>query len=323
MEIQKNPRITHHIDWLQYSVDWPDFVWEWPLHPAEGRDIVRACIPHLPVLGVKIERPNDYKPFGMAGYSLIYDMLYCTAHVNPQRRDMKVGVRMTGKELGVWRDFGGDDKRLATFVRGVKGSTSRVDIAFDVWDYGVEPMQIYRDWKGGKVQSQGRKATPLTSGVMGADGKVSEATTVYFGSRTSETMIRVYEKGKEQQTDLDWVRFEIELKGDKAKVVMADIDRLGAGVVGKQILRDYFPKMPYKFWKQLTHGESVELTSVGRKATERQSWLLNVIFPLIAEEIANEWEGTTETGITRAVEALTREHWRTRAIAIQKQYGRL
>lgn len=316
-------KITHNIDALTYSVAWPDYVWDWPIEDSEARAIIRTCVPHLHVKGQPYERPKGETVYGMQGYKLSYDWGYASAHVDPQRRDMKVGIRMGGHDLGVWRDLGGNDERLVNFVRGVKGSTSRVDICFDLFDYGIDVKRLYADWKGGKLQARCRKAKPYMEGEMNDDGTVTEAATVYFGSRTSETMVRVYDKGKEQRTDLDWTRFELEIKGDKAKVVMADCARLGVGLVGKQLLREYFPKMPYKFWKPLTQGESVELTPVGRKMTEREAWIRNVVLPVLREEIDKEWDGMVETGITREIEALVRQHWTTRATAIRKQYGML
>jgi hypothetical protein len=134
-------------------------------------------------------------------------------------------------------------------------------------------------------------------------------------------MVRIYDKGMEQNTDLDWVRFEIELKGDRAKLFIGDAHRLGIDVVGKQILREFFPVMPYKFWGALIKGESVPLSAVGRKTTEREAWIRNVVLPVLREEIEKEWSGEAESGITRDVEALIREHWTTRAMAIRKQYG--
>jgi len=313
--------ITHNLDWMQYSVAWPDFVWEWPIEDKEAREIIRACIPHLHTTGKPFERAEGDKVMGMKGYSLTYDYGYASAHVDPRRRDMKVGVRMAGQDLATWRDLGGNDKRLIGFVKGAKATTSRLDIAFDLFDYAINVPRIYADWKSGKVEARCRKVNPLVDAWKDDKGDVTEEMTVYFGSRTSETMVRSYEKGKEQKTDLDWIRFELELKGDKAIAAVDDCARLGVDVVGKAMLKEFFPKMPYKFWKPLTQGESVELTSVGRKITEREAWIRNVVLPVLREEIAKEWDSMTETGITRDIEALVREHWTTRAIAIRRQYG--
>lgn len=315
--------IKHSIDWLQYTVDVPNYVKEWPLQTDAQMAIVHTCVPKLPVYDAPYSRPSDYKVNGIQGYTNTYDMFYCTVHVNPKHLSQKISVRMQGQDLGCYRDLGGTEAKLFDFIKGAKAAPSRIDIAFDLFGYGIDVSRMYSDWKRGKVRGHFRTVQPLTKGTVGEGGAIVEATTVYFGSRTSEVMVRIYEKGKQQNTELDWIRVELEIKGDKAKVVAEDCYRLGVGVVGRQMLREYFSAMPYKFWSELTQGASVELTSVGRKQTEREIWLHNVIFPLIAEEIAKEWDACEETGITRAVEALVREHWTTRAIAIRKQYGQM
>lgn len=314
-------RITYNIDWMQYGCDWPDWLHEWPIDPQSVRDILRTFVPHLYVKGQPYERPDSDKPNGMHGYNRTYDYGYATIHVNPDRRDMKAHVRMTGSECGAWRDLGGVDDRLVQFVRGVGGQASRIDLAFDLFDYGIDLMRIYKDWKGGKVECRARKVTPVVSGVMDDKRAVVEAATVYFGSRTSDVMVRMYDKGKEQRTDLDWTRVELEIKGDKAKAYLIAMDANGIAETGRAILADYFYKMPYAFWRDILKGEIVPLPTVGRKVTERQAWLRNVVFPLLRDEIANEWDGVEETGITREIESMIRDNWRTRSLAIRKQYG--
>jgi len=313
-------KITHSIDWLQYSCAWPNEVREWPFDDQEQLAILRTCVPAVSVAGLPPQRPASDKIFNMAGYPETFDMLYASAHVNPRRREQKIGVRMTGQNLAAYRDLGGTEARLLEFVQGVRGKTSRIDLAFDLFDYEVDLQRVYRDWKSGKVRTNARGVQPLIDATRNADGSVTEAVTLYFGSRTSEVMVRMYDKGKQMRTDLDWLRVEVEVKGDKAVQVAADCNRLGVGDVGRQLLRDYITQAPYKFWRELVKGSSVELTPVGRKATDQEAWLRNIIIPLIAEQMRHEWDSCEETGITSLVEGLIRENWQIRSLAIRKQY---
>lgn len=314
-------RITFKLDWWQYAVAWPDWLTEWPIEDDEARKIIRTCVPHLYVSGKPYDRPHGDKPSYMQGYTKTYDYGYATIHVDPNRRDMKCQVRMTGGDLQTYRDLGGDDARLVQFTRGVSGSTSRIDCAFDLFAYGIDLMQIYKDWKRGKVACRARKVTPVVGARMDEQGNVVEAVTLYFGSRTTEIMVRMYDKGKEQETDLDWIRIEIEIKGDKARAYGVAMDANGIAETARAILADYFYKMPYAFWRDVVKGKLADLPKVGRKMTEREAWIRNVVLPVLRDEIAAEWDGMEETGITRDIEALIRDHWRTRALAIQKQYG--
>jgi len=257
----------------------------------------------------------------MSGYRDTYDLLYASGHVDPTRPEQKIGIRMTGQNLGAYRSLGGTEGRLLEFYNKVGAKASRIDLAFDLMDYGIDPLRVYADWEKGKVKCNARTVQPFTKATRNSDGTISKASTVYFGSRESEIMVRMYEKGKQMQTDLDWVRVELEVKGDKAGAVCQDIARLGVATVGRELLRGYFSKMPYKFWPDLMAGDSVPLTPVGRKMTAHDAWLLNVIIPMLQDDIRKEWEGETDRGITRNVEALIRENWTRRMMCLREQYG--
>lgn len=310
--------IKHSIDWLQYSCDWPNEVRDWPLQPEEQIIVARTAIPHLAVNGLPPQRST--KITGMEGYNKSYNMLYCTVHVAPNNRGQKMGVRFDGSHMGVWRDLGGTDARLVAFVKDIRGSASRIDIAFDLLGYGVNPLRVYEDWKKGKWTSRARTVQPLTKGVMGADGVVTEASTIYIGSRSSQIMVRMYEKGKQMGLPDDWLRVEIELKGDKAQCAIEDMVRLGIPEVGRQILREFID-MKYKFWRDLTQGKSVELSSVGRKRTDREAWVHNVIIPMLSEMIDEEWGGEGSCMTLQAVEAVMRAGWHKRAMYLREQHG--
>lgn len=312
--------IRHSIDWFQYSVKWPDAIWEWPLERSEAYPIVKTTIPFIDTSGWKPEEGNEHRVLPMAGYPVTFDLLYASAHVDPNRPEQKIGVRMSGQNMGAYRDLGGTEGRLLEFYSKVGGKCSRIDIAFDLLDYGIDILRIYKDWETGKVKSNARTVQPFTKATRNTDGTISKASTLYFGSRESEMFVRIYEKGKQLNTDLDWVRVELEIKGDKASAVCEDIARMGVAAVGKQLLRGYFSKVPYKFWSDLVYGESVELTPVGRKMTAHDAWLLNVIIPMLREDIRKEWEGEADRGITREIEALIRENWTRRMMCIREQY---
>lgn len=47
--------------------------------------------------------------------------------------------------------------------------------------------------------------------------------TIYFGSRTSDTFLRIYDKALEEGAKEDWTRIELEIKGDNAKILASKI----------------------------------------------------------------------------------------------------
>lgn len=309
MEAQK---IVHCIDWLQYSVAWPDAITEWPIFAEEELAILKTCIPAITVQGLPPERPKSDKMVGMQGYTKSFDMLYATAHVNPNFRSQKIGVRMSGNDLSAYRDLGGTEERLLGFIRGTKAKASRIDIAFDLFNFDVDLMRIYADWKAGRVKTKARTVQPFTKATRNKDGTITEATTLYFGSRTSEVMVRMYDKGAETGTDLDWLRVELEIKGDRAVAIADDCYHQGVSEVGRKLLQEFITAAPYLFWRKLIATPTAELTRVSRRLSDRQAWLLNVVIPLLREEIQHEWDSAEETGITREVEAALRQQWLNR-----------
>lgn len=313
--------IRHSIDWLQYTLGWPNSVEVWPIDDAEELAIFRTCVPMLSVEGLPPFRREKNKALGMGGFTKTYNMLWCTAHVDPKRRQQKIGVRFTGENMTTYRELGGTDARLMEFIKHNNGNPTRIDIAFDMFDFGIEPLRVYQDWLTGKVRTRARTAKPFTKSVRNADGTVTSASTLYIGSRTSPVMVRIYEKGKETGTGIDWVRIELEIKDTKAAAVLNDINRFGVEKVGRTLLSEAMPGMPYKFWRELMKGGSVALEAVGRRKSARQVWLENIILPMIGDELNAEWEGEEITGLTQAVEALLRQNWQRRAIEIKRQYG--
>lgn len=313
--------IRHSIDWLQYTLAWPDGLTEWPIDAQEELAVFKTCVPMLDVSGLPKPRDAKNKVLSMAGYTKTYNMLWCTAHVDPNRRHQKIGVRFTGENMEAYRNLGGTDQRVIEFIAHNNGKPTRIDIAFDMFDFGIDPQRIYKDWLAGKVKTRARTLRPLSSSVRNKDGSTTTASTLYIGSRTSPVMVRIYEKGKQTGTGLDWQRIELEIKDDKASAVMADIVRFGVERVGRSLLAEAVPTMPYKFWRELMRGGSVALEAVGRKKTERQVWIENIILPMLTAELDAEWEADEPTGLTSMLEACIRSNWQRRAIEIRRQYG--
>lgn len=98
-----------------------------------------------------------------------------------------------------------DDKRQQMLQRAVdaKMRLTRIDVAFDLMNSGIEIEQVYNLYK--LTPHRGRKLfTDFKDGITGE--------TFYIGSRHSAYCVRLYNKGKEQRLADDWKRFEIELK---------------------------------------------------------------------------------------------------------------
>lgn len=125
----------------------------------------------------------------------------------------------------------------------------------------------------------------------------SEGMTVYFGSRTSDVMLRLYDKGKEQKVDYEWYRWELEIKHDKADMIAQKIiqaDRLGAVAIG--LLSNYVRFIEYDatrrercsmhpVWSRFVKDvETIGLTlQKGHKTVEdKEDWIKRQCLPTIA-----------------------------------------
>lgn len=313
------PTIQHSLDWLQYSVNWPDVLERWPIDDTAAIAVARTAIPHLHVQAIDMTQQDSNRVFGMQGYLLTYNFQYATVHIHPEIRNQKMGVRMTGDNLRLWRELGGTNEKLAGAYRGLKANASRVDIAFDLFDWNIDINRIFLDWKAGKVTTRARKVSPYTEARKDDNGVISEGTTLYFGSRTSQIMLRLYDKGKQMKVGKDWKRLEIEVKGERAHTTMQDIYAHGLQSVGVEILRDY-ADMPYKFWRKLMECKSVELQQIGRKETDTLLWLENVVIPLLEREMTEQWDTASGMHLQAAIEAIVSKNWRTRAAYIRDKY---
>ena len=106
---------------------------------------------------------------------------------------------------------------------------TRVDVAIDIKNAGTTVIHFYDQYRKGHA---GRKY--VTSFVEGTTGA-----TFYIGSRTSEKMVRIYDKAAEQGESGDWVRFELECKGDAAISALKSLYKADYGVFAGVIASMY------------------------------------------------------------------------------------
>lgn len=111
-------------------------------------------------------------------------------------------VRCTGKSF----QNGVDADSILAIMRDKAWRVTRLDIAFDMvgeaelWEMVYVKAKAFCDKKNRKVQE-----------IVAKTGH-----TIYIGSRESERMVRIYDKGAQQKVDYLWTRLEMEYKGDVA-----------------------------------------------------------------------------------------------------------
>lgn len=170
-------------------------------------------------------------------------------------------------------------------LRSVKmhgGRSSRVDLALDVWDSGLNPIALsslnLRPYKG-----QGR--TPKLTTLIGSDS----GWTVYVGSRQSEKFMRVYDKGIEQgEKTGDYVRVELECKGEVAHAVGWEFPNMDAERcvdMARTLIRGQ-ADFNLANWDAALSSEIVELAIPQGRQRDTFGWLVKQCAPALAKEIA-------------------------------------
>lgn len=153
-----------------------------------------------------------------------------------------------GKAYDLW-----NETVLSRFFKEVLevGHFSRIDTAID--DLGgnyYTPQDLDDCWNHGEIVSKFRSERILKD--SDAPNHCSGCT-VYFGSRTSSLMLRVYDKQLEQNRNLastdenyvnsPWIRWELEFKSERADDLakqLASCDEHGLGSIVMGVLYYYF-----------------------------------------------------------------------------------
>jgi len=99
-------------------------------------------------------------------------------------------------------------EHLLNFLSVWKGKVTRTDFAIDLIDSGLSVMKFADEYR----EEHGDDGAKSFSFIKSRSGE-----TAYVGSRTSERMLRFYDKGGEQGVPVDWLRVELECKGSYAQ----------------------------------------------------------------------------------------------------------
>lgn len=236
---------------------------------------------------------RDYQPTTMGGpmkdkkptppYSDAVGNRYMTLCWDDRHPEWRVMLEMTGQQLSAYRRDGGSMERLMQFVTAAEGRFTRLDFAVDLFDTGGSPLDFAECF----YTSQLMVSAKTISVVQRTGREESQGETVYLGRRSSERMVRVYNKGKQAKMEIDWLRVEIEVKG-KRSVQLGDLmAQRGIVPAGKSAIRDFveWSDIP---WFEGIYDESyehVDIDSIGRPETDRERWLFNVCLPQIAKAV--------------------------------------
>ena len=118
------------------------------------------------------------------------------------------------------------------------GNITRLDIAYDDHMGVIDIYRFAYDIKERNYRSKAKYADVLWSDDQETD---IQGITVYIGKKSSDVLIRVYDKAAERGfKDRHWIRVELQLRHDRAVAALQQLlQRESIGVVGAGILRNY------------------------------------------------------------------------------------
>lgn len=152
---------------------------------------------------------------------------------------------------------------------------TRIDLALDVFDSGISVEDVMLSYEFVHSLNRQKKTQFIRSG---------NGNTFYVGSRHSEKMLRVYDKAGEQHIEADWVRYEMELKGEAAVQVvphiLAQFRRTAMLIVGMLSIPE---SNVGTLLENFAQGEAIKLTNAPSTKEGREKWLMETVASALAK----------------------------------------
>lgn len=263
--------IQYHValDWLRYSVPL-----DLPLDLA---------VPVYALTGTGETKRGRY------GYTAGVQLGIGAAYWSPDNPGMKRTVEFTGIELDKLRGMGCTAPDLLRFVLAIKDvKISRMDIALDIRnDTRASAKSFYLQWMAGVIKTRARRATLIGDtelvGPREDQAPQSRGDTCYIGSRQSEKMLRVYDKGLQLELPDKWVRMENELKDRAALNAATEIITSGLARVACSLLQCGMTVPKGWIYEAIHAYHAVEIANIGRKDTDWEAWVKRIVIPAITK----------------------------------------
>lgn len=267
-----------------YTIDWLTMTFEGARNPVQLEQLAETLF----------MAPNTQTTKPSHGYKWAIKTDEGMVLQSGERHDMHTNVICSGGSISALSEvFPHSPEWLTNALRKARNVT-RIDLAIDSHDkpYLADLVTLVRA-SAYKCAAQSYKV--IDSGKSGL--------TLYLGERTSERMMRVYDKAAQMgETDTDWTRFELEVKGEAAKRCAASIIKDGIGQTVKAWIAAFadFPLMAYA--DMLADTKAVYVPSQ-RKLSSSREWYIRTIAPQIARRI-RDGDLTIWQEMTAVIDAL-------------------
>jgi hypothetical protein len=268
-----------NIDWLRYTVPWKITDLENWEKVSPSQMLTRAL--ELAVMPVSAFRPDGEEKRGILNYNRRYPMTAGSLMLHTERPEQKIMIDIPGEGCAKYREMGITDYDMLDYVRNSDARIARLDIALDWYGQG-SPLDIRDAHNQGKTRTGIRNTTEVVE--RSGNGKIA-GTTVYFGSNTSDSRVRVYNKRAQMQTDYPWLRVEATIKGEKAVSALNALLGRSIDDAGRAIIRSIIDTQSVQWWVKAMTGPLIEIEPLGRKETDTDKWLLGVVRDKLEERL--------------------------------------
>lgn len=165
----------------------------------------------------------------------------------------------------------------AILASRMKWNITRLDLAIDDFTGRFTPDGLHSEMS--KARTHAKKVMLLKG-----DGD-----TLYVGSRTSTKYLRVYDKARQTDTPGQWVRVEIELKGDAAQNAANALQGNSLAIVAMTAITDFVNFPENAAWMEAMNSAVPGIIEpTRRKLTDTRSWLLGTVAPSLAKEVLSD-----------------------------------
>lgn len=203
---------------------------------------------------------------------------------SPVREEMGTHIVYSAKALRYLRDMGLSDADILRFHAEREHKITRIDIAVDVTDSGMDIAKLFREYEENKVKTRVRsKAT----GIIKTNGEME---TMYVGSKKKRTkLIRIYNKAIEQGIDGDWIRIEYETRAQNATRAVMYIAKNGYSEASmKELIVGFCDFTDDEVWSSLFDCEPMSIPTMIESDGNTVDWLMNSVAPSLAKEIIKD-----------------------------------
>lgn len=256
------------IDWITCTIVYPG-------------DVERAIASLERTVG-KLSPVKAVRPYALARGNEIMSVYWHDMHP-----EFKMMLRFDGAGCAAWRNAKpSGDRGLLDWLRILQAEVTRLDFAVDLLDKGAAVTDAYYAWECNQLMTTSQAMTLITGQSRTLEtGLKGSGDTLYIGSRQSERFVRIYDKAAQSKIEADWIRIEIELKGERAKQMAREALKSGVIEAGIGALRTVIEWTDIEWLeKALTVEGAVLQGALPETETDRERWLREVVLPAVALE---------------------------------------